>query len=123
MYGVPEELPALRDFEKSVLEAVSDLDNIVYFRFAYPGVDGGIEIGVESEFTLRDSSGKVVFQGRPSFASQPFPKPPLGGTVVSTATRPPSAIELRFETGHTLEIVDNSDKYESFCFPHADVYI
>ena len=44
MYGVPPDLPALRDFHGSVLVAADDLDNIVYFRFAYPGTEDEIEI-------------------------------------------------------------------------------
>jgi hypothetical protein len=122
MNGVPSDLPALRDFHGSVLVAVDDLENIVYFRFAHPQTDGEIEIGVEGAWRLRSPGGEIVAQGTPSVADQASLLP-LEATVTASGTQPPDTAFLRFSTGHVLDFVDNSAQYESFCIPHADVYI
>jgi hypothetical protein len=122
MYGVPENLKALRDFEGLRLVAVDDLENIVYFRFSHEPSTGELEIGVESTWELRAFSGEVVAKGAPGFEPGVFGSL-LQSSVVRTETRPPQSIVLQFASGHTLEIFDNSDQYESFSIPHGNVYI
>ena len=121
MHGVGKFLPGLSDFVGLTLAAVDDLDNIVYFRFS-PIARGEREIGVESEWVVRDADGALVVRGHPR-PNTSMTEPPLGSVVVFAGTQPPKAIVLRFESGHTIEIFDNSEQYESFCIPHAGVYI
>lgn len=121
MHGVSELLPGLSDFVGSRLHAVDDVENVVYFRFS--GTDQGrLEIGVESQWTVRDASGAVVASGQPRPNAE-IPSPPVGSLVVAAETRPPSAVLFRLLSGHTLWIFDTSDQLESFCIPHAGVYV
>jgi hypothetical protein len=122
MHGVPSDLPALRDFHGSRLVAADDLENIVYFRFAYPETEGEIEVGVEGAWRLRGPSGEIVAEGSPSLAAH-SDLLPLNAIVAASGTRPPDVAFLSFATGHALEFIDNSTEYESFCIPHAKVYI
>lgn len=122
MHGVPSDLPALRDFHGSALVATDDLENIVYFRFAFSGSDRGIEIGVEGAWCLRGPDGGVIAEGNPSLAEH-VGMFPLNEVVASSGTRPPDVAFLSFATGHVLELIDDSTEYESFCIPHAEVYI
>ena len=121
MYGVGRTLAGLSDFVGGRLETVDDLGNIVYFRFVGTG-ESQLAIGVESDWVIQDASGAVVTSGQPRPTGR-TPSPPVGTCVVAAETRPPNAIELRFLSGHTLCVIDNSDQYESFCIPHANVYV
>jgi hypothetical protein len=104
MYGVPSDLPALRDFHGAVLVAADDLENIVYFRFAYAGADGEIEIGVEGAWRLLGPAGEIIAEGAPSLAEQ-VSLLPIGASVAASGTRPPDTAFLTFATGHILEFV------------------
>lgn len=121
MYGVGHSLSGLSDFVGLRLCAVDDLENIVYFRFV--NANGRqLEIGVEGEWIIRDPSQAVIARGTPR-PNEPVPKPPIGSVVIIAKTQPPSAIVLRFESEYSIQIIDNSDQHESFCIPHANVYI
>ena len=121
MHGVGEKLPGLSDFVGCELVAVDDLESIVYFRFS-AAAQVELDIGVENEWVMHDASGAVVASGGPR-PHTPVSGAPLGSVVIVAETRSPKAIVLRFESGHTVEILDNADQYESFCIPHANVYI
>lgn len=121
MRGVGDTLAGLSDFVGYRLCAVDDLENIVYFRFSDPA-ERQLTIGVESEWVIEDALGAVILSGQPH-TSRVMASPPLGSLVVATETQPPRAILLRFHSGQSLRITDNSDRYESFCIPHASVYV
>ncbi len=122
MHGVPTQLTGLSDFEGAHLVEVADLENIVTFRFAREASIVSLEIGVEGEWKLTDSLGQIVARGTPSITPGAV-APILLSKVVFTETRPPTSVALRFGSGHTLEIFDSSDRYESFSIPHRNVYI
>jgi hypothetical protein len=122
MHGVPADLPALRDFHGAVLSAADDLDNIVYFRFVHPNVEGEVEVGVEGLWRLRSVGGDILAEGSPTIDSHEHLLP-VGVAVTSSGTRPPDTAFLSFSDGRVLEFVDDSAEFESFCIPHADVYI
>lgn len=121
MHGVGDSVPGLADFVGRQLLAVDDLENITYFRFSDASEDQ-LQIGVESEWSIRDGSGAIIASGQPR-PNNPLADPPLGSVVVAAQPMPPRAIALWFASGHMLEIIDNSDQYESFCIPHTNVYI
>jgi len=122
MYGVPEKLQALQDFEGMRFVAADDQGEIVYFRFARDGSGGEMEIGVEGEWVLRDASGDVAVKGTPNFTPGTFAKV-FQAIVTTTATHPPKSIVLHLDSGHALEIFDSSEEFESFSIPHGGVYI
>ena len=117
MHRVGETVTGLSDFVGLKLSAVDDLENIVYFRFAQ-----GRDIGVESTWVIRDATDATIAHGRPRPNCR-ISGPPLGAVVLGVETQPPRRVVLHFEAGYTLTIVDDSDRYESFCIPHANVYI
>ena len=117
MHGVGKTLPGLSDFVGLRLLAIDDLDNIVYFRFSERR-----DIGVESKWVIRDPADAIIAFGRPR-PNLTMSGPPLGAVVARVETQPPKTIVLYFESGNVLIIVDDSDQYESFCIPHANVYI
>ena len=121
MHGVGETLSGLSDFVGSELVAIDDLENIVYFRFSTTA-QGKLEIGVESEWIVHDSAGLVVAYGQPRPMTA-VAQLPLGSVVVAVETQLAKAILLRFASGHTIQIIDNSDHYESFSIPHAGVNV
>lgn len=107
MHGVGETLEGLSDFVGLRLVAVDDLDSIVYFRFA-GAAEEKCDIGVESEWIIRDASGAIVASGQPS-PNEPIAEPPLQSVVTAAETQPPDSILLTFASGHTLQVVDNTD--------------
>lgn len=121
MHGVAKHLAGLRDFVGLTLLSIDDREYIVYFRFGN-GKRRPLEIGVEGGWHVRDAAGNVVVRGSPRPGSR-VGAPPLGTVVVDVETVPPRAIRLRLDCGQTLQIDDDSDSYESFSIPHANVYI
>ena len=122
MHGVPRTLTGLADFNGARFVEMRDLENIVYFRFAHDGSSRIFEIGVEGEWQLRTKDNSVVATGSPRTQSQEL-RELAGVAVAATETRPPKSVCLSFTDGRVLEIFDSSDQYESFCIPHANVYI
>jgi hypothetical protein len=121
MHGVGNTLAGLSDFVGCRFHAVDDLENIVYFRFV-DAAERQLTIGVESGWVVRDASGAVVMSGKPR-PDGVITAPPLGALVVAAETKPPNAVVLHLLSGHMICIIGNSDRYESFCIPHAGVYI
>jgi hypothetical protein len=122
MYGVPQDLPALRDFHGRSLAGVDDRDNIVYFRFRHPDAPGELVVGVEGTWRLRGADGSVIAEGSPSIGPQRHLLP-LEQSVQTSRTRPPDSACLLFVNGQTLEFIDDSAEHECFSIPHAAVYI
>ena len=117
MHRVGETVSGLPDFVGLKLLAVDDLENIVYFRFS-----GGRDIGVESTWVISDAADATVARGQPR-PNIRISGLPLGAVVLRVETQPPERVVLHFEAGYTLTIVVDSDQYESFCIPHANVYM
>src|SRR5688572_19684049 len=115
VHGVGQAGAGLSDFNGLRVLGLEVLHNIVYFSFG-DSVQHELRIGVESEWLIRDAYGTVVRSGQPR-PNEAIPEPPLGSTVVAAEARPPRSIVFSLTSGHTIEIVDTSDRYESFSIP------
>ena len=92
------------------------LDNVV--------MDSDVKIGIGGGWSLVDNSGAVIDESvehseRRSYQVHVLLGQSLRGySVVSETT-----LELVFESGHCLSLIDNSKMYESVTIAYADTYI
>ena len=95
----------------------------IQFLFA-----SGAGISVEGRWELTDSAGAVVDGAdRDSLPySQPRPLKVhllLGKTVTECAVKRSHFLSLRFDSGHTLSVFEDSEQYESFSIQPGDIYV
>ena len=111
MHGVPIDLN-LSSFEGSTLIELGVGEFQIQFRFHPEGT-----ISVEGKWELRDPAGVMIDSwARESITNHNTLKLQsiLGKVVQSYSVNAPSSFSLRFNTGHVLTILDDSDQYESF---------
>jgi hypothetical protein len=88
------------------------------FRF-----DSEVSISVEGRWEVRDSTGAVVDGSKPNAQRDGlYIHVLLGKRVDRFSLDPPHSLSLRFETGHTLTVFDDSREYESFSIQPGDIF-
>ena len=109
MHGVPKELP-LESFVGDSLTQICIGQNEIIFRFSEAG-----SITVEGRWELADATGRLIDQSS-EHAERGFYKIHvlLGNPVKSFAIEAPEWFSLRFDSGLTLKVFDDSHAYESF---------
>lgn len=113
MKGVPTDLP-LEDLKGAELIQIALGEFQVQFHF-----NSTANISVEGRWELRDGKGNVIDTGaRGSLAAKQNShlQVLLGKKVEGHSISAPKSFTLRFNSGHTLEIFDDSDQYESFSY-------
>ena len=120
MHGVPRDLD-LAPFHGTVLSSIMLAENIIYFHFDTPQRHA---IGVEGGWQLRDASGKILdhqvdLKDREAYRVHAL----LGREVTGSEIAPPKSFTLRFDSGHALQIFDDSPHYESFRIQPGDLYV
>ena len=92
------------------------LDNVV--------MDADVNIGIEGDWILADSSGSVIDESvehseRKSYQVHVL----LGQRLTAYAVVSETTLNLLFGRGHCLSLIDNSKMYESVTIAYADTYI
>ena len=120
MYGVPADLDLAR-FKGATLDCLGIGAFSIQFHF-----DPSSTISAEGKWELRDSAGVLIDNGdgesiveRESLHLHRI----IGKSVESYSVSAPDSFSLRFESGHTLTIFDDSKQYESFSIQPGDIYV
>jgi hypothetical protein len=108
MYGVPADLPLNQLIGKTIDSLVISMHQI---SFILLGQDA---INVQGGWELRDRAALVVdsgqdHDGRDCYRIHRIIDVPIVGFAID----PPRSLTLVFESGHSLEIFDDDEHYES----------
>jgi hypothetical protein len=118
VYGVPEDLDLQFLHGAELIQVCIGLYQ-VQFNF-----DLDASISVEQEWKLYAADGSELDWSRPPPRQEPFHlQRLLGQRVAATNVSSPDWIELRFEAGEVLRIVDSSKEYESFSIQPGNIFI
>jgi hypothetical protein len=118
MYGVPKNLD-LSIFKDASLEQVAIGEFEIQFRFHPEGY-----VSVEGDWKLFDSAGRVLDHGMENKNRTEYRLHRLlGQRVIGFGLDPPTSFSLRFANDLTLQVFDNSDKYESFSIQPGDIFV
>ena len=118
MYGVPASL-SLQRFVGATLIQIAIGEFQVQFRFQPES-----EIAVERRWELRDQSRCLVDQAQATADRDAYRVHQLLGRQVTKAlVHAPRSIALQFDSGHSLEIFDNSQQYEPFTIQPGDIVV
>ena len=119
MYGVPSDLDLSR-FKGATLIFLGIGEFQVQFSF-----QPKCSISAEGKWELRDSAGVLVDESADTNAERDFYRLHiiLGKSVESYSVSAPDSFSLRFESGHTLTVFDDSKQYESFSIQPGDIYV
>jgi hypothetical protein len=87
--------------------------------------NGGISsISCEGEWRIVDAGGNVIDYAKENSEREAYRvQVLLGQEVVETVIDAPHSFSLRFRAGHTLQVFDSSDRYESFSIQPGDVFV
>ena len=109
MYGVPADLP-LDEFVGKEINVIS----FTRFRIQLCLIGAGT-IDVGDNWELRDRSGSLIDSERDHGERDGYRVHQiLDVPIVGFSIDPPRSFTLIFESGHRLEIFDDSEQYESF---------
>ena len=119
MYGVPADLD-LSKFKAATLIQICIGEHQIQFHFHPEG-----SISVEGRWELRDSTGALVDASTDTDAERDALRVHviLGKIVESYSISAPDSFALRFESGHSLAVFDDSKQYESFSIQPGDIYV
>jgi hypothetical protein len=121
MYGISPNL-GLSQFEGAVLIQLCIGEFQLQFHFHPVG-----SISVEGKWELRNSAGLLIdgaereapYSQRGVFHAHVL----LGRSVHAQSVDGPRSFSLQFDSGHTLTVFDDSDKYESFSIQPGNVFV
>ena len=112
------------------ITSVRPLVGILYFDFlrekASPQSTWPLRfsLGIESTWHLRSGNGEHIGSAQASEGTAVEFAAKLEGEVVRELTILSSrAMVLRLERGDEVEVLDDSDQYESFCIPELAIYV
>jgi hypothetical protein len=109
MHGVPQDL-ALQQFVGRTLEQIRMSEHQLQLLF-----DKADWIRIEGDWQLRDDKNLVLDRAMEhSERDASGIHRLLGKSVITFAIDAPTSFRLAFESGLILQIVDSSDRYESF---------
>jgi hypothetical protein len=129
VHGIGADFP-IEVFVGARLMGIRPLTGIIYFDFernvsaTHPEWPAAFGLGVESTWRLyaNDEGPFVSADGDDGIAVAAAHQ--LTGEVVRDATVLSwRAFQLRFAGGARLEVLDDSDEYETFCIPELFIYI
>ena len=129
MYGVAADLN-LSEFTGATLTqiAIGEYQLQFHFHRSSNGKTCHAEISVEGKWQLRDSLGSMLDSCERT--SLPYSQKSchslqvlLGQSVAATSVDPPTSFSLRFSSGYTLQIYDDSTEFESFSIQPGDVFV
>ncbi len=129
MHGLQPDFP-VSIFNGARLSAVRPLTGIFYFDFvrnvapADSGWPATFSLGVENTWRLHSDHGGVVA----SATGSEGPAVNVIGEFVGQQVTAANVVSERsftftFESGVQVEILDDSDEYETFCIPELAIYI
>jgi hypothetical protein len=120
LHGVPEHLD-LQPFLNAELERIDLGQFIVHLHFAS---EVGAQVSIEGDWELRSPDGSILDQQiEPAIRDCYRLHVLLGRAVSATEVHAPDSFLLRFDSGHTLRIFDNSREYESFSVQPGNYYV
>ena len=119
MYGVPADLD-LSKFKDTTLIQICIGVTQIQFHFEPEGI-----IYVEGRWELRDSTGALVDESAANYAKRDAMRVQviLGKIVQSYSISAPDSFALRFESGHSLAVFDDSKQYESFSIHPGNIFV
>jgi hypothetical protein len=119
MYGVPADLDLSR-FKGATLIQLGIGEFQVQFHFQPECC-----ISAEGKWELRDSAGVLIDEAVETNAERGAYRLHLilGKSVESYSISAPDSFSLRFESGHTLTVFDDSKQYESFSIQPGNIFV
>lgn len=116
MHGIPKDLP-LESLNGATLAQLAIGPHDIQFNFTQPTK----RISVWGSWDLKNDAGELLDSSGPDDESYENRKEfrlllLLNKSVVGHAISAPKSFTLRFDSGHTLTIYDDTDRYESFDF-------
>ena len=129
MHGIDADFP-VELFAGARVKDIRPLTGIFYFDFVrdptvpHPTWPSEFELGIERTWHLRSASSEHIGSAAGSEGDAVEAAAGLKGKTVRELTiLSPRAILLKFDSGEEVEVLDDSDEYESFCIPELYIYI
>jgi hypothetical protein len=123
VYGVPENLD-LTGFHGATLIQIGVAEQTLYFVFQPPLPKLLHSIMVEGSWEVRDSDGAIVDRVQEHASREVYRiHKLLSRDVVGSVVDAPGSFTLRFDSGHQLQVFDDSKQYESFCIQPGDIFV
>jgi hypothetical protein len=123
MHGVPADLN-LTGFHGATLIQIGVAEHTLHFVFQSSLPNPLQSIMVESSWEIRDADGAILDRVQEHAARDVYRiHRLLSHDVVSSVVDAPRSFTLRFNSGHQLQIFDDSPKYESFSIQPGDTYV
>lgn len=123
LYGVPADLD-LSGFYGATLIQIGVGENTLHFVFQPPVPRPIHTIMVEGGWVVRDDEGVPIDQVQEHSTRDAYRVHRLlSRDVVGSSLDAPRSFTLKFDSGHELEIIDDSTQYESFSIQPGDIYV
>ena len=123
LYGVPADLD-LSGFHGTTLILIGVAEHTLHFTFQPETPAPLHEIVVEGGWEVRDSNGALVDRVAEHATREVYRiHRLLSRTVVASTLDAPRSFTLRFDSGYSLTIYDDSEQYESFSIQPGDVFV
>jgi hypothetical protein len=123
VYGVPTNLD-LTGFHGATLIQIGVAEQTLHFVFQPPVPKPLHYIVVEGSWEVRDADGAILdrVQEHASRAMYRIHRL-LSHHIVGSVVDPPGSFTLSFDSGHQLQVFDDSTQYESFSIQPGDIFV
>jgi hypothetical protein len=123
VYGVPANLD-LTDFHGATLIQIGIAEQTLHFIFQPRLPNPFHYIMVEGSWEVRDADGAILdrVQEHACRATYRIHKL-LSRHVVGSVVDAPGSFTLSFDSGHQLQVFDDSQQYESFSIQPGDIFV
>jgi hypothetical protein len=123
VHGVPATLD-LTGFHGATLIQIGVAEHTLHFVFQPPLPKPLHYIMVEGSWEVRDSDGAILDQVQEHASRHVYRiHKLLGHDVVGSVVNAPGSFTLRFDSGHQLQVFDDSRQYESFSIQPGDIFV
>jgi hypothetical protein len=123
MHGVPANLD-LTGFHGATLIQIGVAEQTLHFVFQPPLPNPLHYIMVEGAWEIRDAGGAILDRVQEHASRDVYRiHKLLSRDVVGSVVDAPRSFTLRFDSGHELQVFDDSRQYESFSIQPVDVFV
>jgi len=123
VYGVPVDLD-LSGFHGATLIQIGVAEHTLHFVFQPPLPNPLHSIMVEGGWEIRDTDGTILDRVQEHASRDVYRiHKLLSRDVISSVVDAPRSFTLRFDSGHQLQVFDDSTQYESFSIQPGDVFV
>ena len=123
MYGVPANLD-LTGFHGATLIQIGVAEHTLQFVFQPPLPNPLHCIMVEGTWEIRDADGAILDRVQDHASRDVYRVHKLlSRDVVSSVVDAPRSFTLSFDSGHHLQVFDDSKQYESFSIQPGDIFV